>query len=158
MGLGDKAPEDVARCYNEFKDVLGDLYPSARFYTQKHSSTISEGMRAYEVAVRQHISSTFRSRTIRYFFTKLSSHGSPFYISCSVSLKKELAGMLYEGIVTDAELTYSDRMKITDAQKVIINNLKRETMPLMGPLPLTDTYVYAHPHEYLPWLYHELRE
>ncbi|GAA5798102.1 hypothetical protein HPULCUR_003502 [Helicostylum pulchrum] len=156
INLGTKALPNVAESFNRFKEMLGDTYIPERFHSQGFTTTVTEVIRSYSALIHNYVADNYK-RSLRYFFTSLSSTNSEFRISYSTAHKRELAEKIFDSVSNNTNITYKESMNFTELQKAIITRLKIESARLMGPLPLTTANVGARPHLYLPWLYHVLQ-
>ncbi|KAI9267608.1 hypothetical protein EDC94DRAFT_601390 [Helicostylum pulchrum] len=154
--LRTKALPNVAESFNRFKEMLGDTYIPERFHSQGFTTTVTEVIRSYSALIHNYVADNYK-RSLRYFFTSLSSTNSEFRISYSTAHKRELAEKIFDSVSNNTNITYKESMNFTELQKAIITRLKIESARLMGPLPLTTANVGARPHLYLPWLYHVLQ-
>ncbi|KAG2228697.1 hypothetical protein BDF21DRAFT_495185 [Thamnidium elegans] len=157
MNLETKALPHVVESFSRFTEMLGDTYIPERFYSQGFTTFVTDIIRIYSALIHNHVADNYKKRSLRYFFTCLSSTNSEFCISCSTAHKRELAEQIFDSISNYTSISYKESMNLTEPQKAIITRLKNESARLMGPLPLTTANVGARPHLYLPWLCHVLQ-
>ncbi|KAI8050102.1 hypothetical protein BDF21DRAFT_468917 [Thamnidium elegans] len=157
MNLGSKALPHVVEIFNRFTEMLGDTYIPERFYSQGFTTVVTGIIRSYTALIHNHVADNYKKRSLRHFFTCLSSTNFGFRIPCSMAHKRELVEQIFASISNYTSISYKESMNLTEPQKAIIIRLKNESARLMGPLPLTTTNVGARPHLYLPWLYHVLQ-
>jgi hypothetical protein len=110
--------------------------------------------REYVVNFRNHVTDNFERRTTDYFFVRFSDEPDEWFLGdISVANRRKIAKYAYEKASAGEGTWPNIRGNPIECSR--IDNFV-STVDL-GPTPVTPESLYAHPHEYLPWLFQILR-
>ena len=77
---------------------MGSDYVMTKFTSQGYSSAITDLMKSFSTVCYNHVADNFKKRTLRYFFTVMSSAEDEYYISCSITKKRTLSEKIFESL------------------------------------------------------------
>jgi hypothetical protein len=110
--------------------------------------------REYVVNFRNHVTDNFERRTTDYFFVRFSDEPDEWFLGdISVANRRKIAKYAYEKASAGEGTWPNIRGNPIECSR--IDNFV-STVDL-APTPVTPESLYAHPHEYLPWLFQVLR-